>query len=640
MNTIVVADSDVVTRAALVGYLERQQSIPVTAVASREELYRQMTQKLLSLIIFDLRLEQDEFTLLRRIRERSNVPIIITADKRKRGEEAAGLELGADDYIVRPFGLRELLARIQALLRRSHKQQIISLGNSVSYGYRFGGWLLDCRTRCLTDPEGTRVSLTKREYRLLVAFLAAPGRTLTREQLIDSTQIHRDVLDRAITGSGTADPYGILIQQDPQLRKQSYHAIGIADRSKNIEVERVFMHNVDIGIVCETNADCGDSLNYPNWILDSMYFHDNKIVGTWNEGMYIGNTSPDNTSSDPRPVTCDSVTSYPAPMKNGYTKIYNNIVDSTGRGGIQLANAIIGVSEIYNNTVKHSGMNGDEGQGTGISVGLYANAYIHDNIISNTYTWGIASLGAGATNIPLRIEHNTIDSSGYLGHYNLDTTTRIVYDPRTESVFSDGLTWPQSIEVDTRPRHYTTESPHPGTAVAGQDSTQFWIRNNTIGLKKNTTAINVDDDYSGIQKVGNIICGNLNAGSGTAATIQVVSGISYSTDCSGSSSIGSPLLTGNPARPDSTLSAGYVKVYPNPVVQNTIILSMQNNKTGKVIVTLYDVNGKAVQENVFTKETVVFQQTLILQQSLHGMYLLKVQIAKENKPFIFKLIRE
>lgn len=443
-----------------------------------------------------------------------------------------------------------------------------------------------------------------------------------------------------LTGSGTTDPYGILIQQDPQLRQQSYHAIGIADRSKNIEVERVFMHNVDIGIVCETNADCGDSLNYPNWILDSMYFHDNKIVGTWNEGMYIGNTSPDNASYDLRPVTCDTVTSYPAPMKNGYTKIYNNIIDSTGRGGIQLANAIKGVSEIYNNTVKHNGMNGDEGQGTGISIGLYTRAYIHDNIISNTYTWGIASIGAGATNIPLRIEHNTIDSTGYLRHYDLDTTTRILYDPRTETVLSDGLTWPQSIEVDTRPRYYTTDSPHPGTAVPGQDSTQFWIRNNTIGLKKGSVAINVEDDYSGLQKGGNIICGNVNTGTGTAAAISVVSGISYSTNCSDSSSSRANILTGTPTRPDSSLFVNYVKVYPNPVVQNTVIVSAQNEKIGRVIVTLFDINGRQVQENIFMKDAVYFQQSLILQNALHGMCLLKIQFTNEDKPFIFKLIRE
>src|SRR5205085_1026889 len=97
------------------------------------------------------------------------------------------------------------------------------------------------------------------------------------------------------------------------------------------------------------------------------------------EGMYIGNTSPDNAvdSYDPRPVDCNGSIVYPRPMRNGNTKIYNNIVDSTGRGGIQLASASNGISEIYGNTVKHTGMNGNDAQGIGISVGTYTRANIH-----------------------------------------------------------------------------------------------------------------------------------------------------------------------------------------------------------------------------------------------------------------------
>lgn len=333
-----------------------------------------------------------------------------------------------------------------------------------------------------------------------------------------------------LTGSGSNNQYGFLIQQDPQLRTQSYNAIQINDLSKDIEVERISMHNVDIGIVCETNEDCNTALDYPNWSLDSMSFHDNKIVGTWNEGMYIGNTSPDNASYDLRPVVCNGVTFYYAPMKNGYCKVYNNIVDSTGRGGIQLANAASGVSEIYGNTIKHTGMNGDDAQGSAITIGLYSRAYIHDNNISNTFTWGIAVIGGGATNVPLRIENNTIDSSGYLVTYNLAQTNRIVYDPRTEPTFNNLLTWaPQSIEVDTRPRLYTDQTPQPGTAVRGQDSTQFWIKGNVIKLKKNSVAINIDDDYAGIQKVGNIICGNTAAGIG--AVVNSAAGVVFSSVC-------------------------------------------------------------------------------------------------------------
>lgn len=332
-----------------------------------------------------------------------------------------------------------------------------------------------------------------------------------------------------VTGSGANTQYGIFIQQDPLLRTQNFHAITINNRSKNVEVERVYMHNVDIGIVCETNEDCDNSLNYPNWVLDSMSFHDNKVVGTWNEGFYIGNTSPDNASYDLRPVICGGVTSYPAPMKNGYTLIYNNIIDSTGRGGIQLANAAYGISEIYLNTVSHNGLNGDDAQGTAISVGLYTRAYIHNNTVSNTYTWGIASIGAGATNLPLRIENNTIDSSGFLRAYDLATTSRTSYNPATEPTTAPQLSWPQSIEIDTRTRLYTTDTPHPGTAIPGQDSTQFYINGNAIGLKKSATAINVDDDFAGLQKNGNVICGNYSTLPGPDPAVLVVAGINFST---------------------------------------------------------------------------------------------------------------
>ncbi len=439
-----------------------------------------------------------------------------------------------------------------------------------------------------------------------------------------------------VTGSGTAAQYGIFIQQDPQLRQQSYHAIGISDRSKNIEVEKVFMHNVDIGIVCETNEDCADSLNYPNWILDSMYFHDNKIVGTWNEGMYIGNTSPDNASYDLRGIDCGHGLIYPAPMKNGYTKIYNNIVDSTGRGGIQLANAAYGVSEIYNNTVKHNGLNGDDGQGTAISVGLYTRAYIHDNTVSNTYTWGIASLGAGATNIPLRIENNTIDSSGYLTHYDLATTQRIVYDPRTETTYTDALTWPQSIEVDTRPRFYVGDPNNPGTAVPGQDSTQFWIKNNHIGKKKSDTAINVEDHYPGMQKSGNFICGNVNISNGSAAVINVLNNVNYSTNCSGNSS--NTLVAGEVSAENS--QAKFVKIFPNPSINDNFIIAANNEAMGKVKVSVYDINGRLIQQNVFVKTNSFFQQQLYLQPSAKGMYLVKIEFASKEKPSVFKLIRQ
>jgi hypothetical protein len=363
-------------------------------------------------------------------------------------------------------------------------------------------------------------------------FNGNPGCPLIITNGKGQTQIRKQIKfdgSKYIILQGSGDPsieYGIRIQYDPLLRYQGYSAIAIRGKSKNIEVTNVFIHNVDIGISCLTNGDCDSSLNYPNWVLDSISIHDNRIVGTWNEGMYLGNTSPDNAinSYDPRPVNCNGSTIYPMPMRNGHMRVYNNYVDSTGRGGIQMASASNGISEIYNNLVMHSGMNGDRSQGTGISVGTYTRVYIHDNKISNTFTWGIASLGGSGTGTVLRIENNKIDSSGYLVHYNLAQTMRTKIDPSTEPVFPDELKWPFSIELGTRP-------------TAFKDSTTFWIRNNIIGKYKNTiAAIQVQDDYKTVTKHGNIICGNKNKSTGTPAKILVsnlISGVQNTMSCSG-----------------------------------------------------------------------------------------------------------
>jgi len=276
------------------------------------------------------------------------------------------------------------------------------------------------------------------------------------------------------------------------------------------------------GFVCRTDNFCEDSLTFPNWVIDSISIHDCRIVGVWYEGMYLGNTSPDNAkdSYDPRPIVCNGDTVYPMPMRNGSTKVYNNYVDSTGRGGIQLASASTGMSEIYNNTVMHSGMNGDTDQGTGISIGTYAHVYVHNNRVNNTFTWGIASLGGSGTGTALRIEDNSVDSSGYLFTYDLSTTSKRKINPITEPMFTDSLNYPGSIYVGTRPTLF-------------KDSTTFWIKNNTVGKYKNKkAAIQVFDDYKTMTKSGNMIYRNKNMGSKTMASVFIsnAKGIIYYTD--------------------------------------------------------------------------------------------------------------
>jgi DNA-binding response OmpR family regulator len=124
--------------------------------------------------------------------------IITTGHRRDEIDRVVGLELGADDYVTKPFGLRELLARIRAVMRRHQGARAVSQREVERGRFRFGGWQLDRRLRKLSDPAGTQVPLTKGEYALLVAFLEAPQRPLTREYLLQATRMHEDVFDRSI----------------------------------------------------------------------------------------------------------------------------------------------------------------------------------------------------------------------------------------------------------------------------------------------------------------------------------------------------------------------------------------------------------------------------------------------------------
>jgi DNA-binding response OmpR family regulator len=109
-----------------------------------------------------------------------------------------GLELGADDYVVKPFSMRELLARVRAVLRRQEIGRVARAHDPERGGYRFEGWQLERRGRRLVDPGGVQVPLTRGEYTLLLAFLEAPQRALSREQLLLATRIHEDIFDRSI----------------------------------------------------------------------------------------------------------------------------------------------------------------------------------------------------------------------------------------------------------------------------------------------------------------------------------------------------------------------------------------------------------------------------------------------------------
>src|ERR1700676_3620973 len=195
---VIVVDDDTSLRQMVIRYLE-DHNVPAKPASNKTELKHHLEGKHPSLIILDLRLgQEDGLDLLREIRSHSDVPVIITTGHRPDEiDRIVGLELGADDYIVKPFSLRELLARVRAVLRRQEMGRIARTRDPERGGYRFEGWQLERRGRRLLDPNATPVALSKGEYALLLAFLEAPQRPLSREHLLQATRIHEDIFDRS-----------------------------------------------------------------------------------------------------------------------------------------------------------------------------------------------------------------------------------------------------------------------------------------------------------------------------------------------------------------------------------------------------------------------------------------------------------
>jgi len=163
--SIVVVEDDHVMRRMVVDYLE-EHNIRALSASGRQEVVRNFAEGEPDLVILDLRLDQEDgLDLLREVRTRSDVPVIITTgDRRDEIDRVVGLELGADDYITKPFSLRELLARIRAVLRRQEAGRAAFQREPERGRCRLAGWQLDRRIRRLIDPGGGQVALTKGEY--------------------------------------------------------------------------------------------------------------------------------------------------------------------------------------------------------------------------------------------------------------------------------------------------------------------------------------------------------------------------------------------------------------------------------------------------------------------------------------------
>ncbi len=196
---VVAVDDDPSIRQLIADYLG-DNDIRVTALPSGREIASVMARETIDLLILDLKLPgEDGMQIARALRSESDIPIIMLTGRKDEADRVMGLELGADDYLTKPFSPRELLARIRALLRRSRSHETVADGLARIRAYRFAGWELTTGLRRLTSPQGQTVPLTNSEFNLLVAFLASPQRVLSRQQLLDLSRLHNDeVYDRSI----------------------------------------------------------------------------------------------------------------------------------------------------------------------------------------------------------------------------------------------------------------------------------------------------------------------------------------------------------------------------------------------------------------------------------------------------------
>lgn len=195
---ILVVDDDRDIRTLLSDYLQKN-GYRVTAVAEGKAMRRAIEQAHVDLIVLDLMLPgEDGLKLCRDLRTRSQIPVLMLTALGEEIDRVLGLEVGADDYLPKPFSPRELVGRIKAILRRTaHMPRDPDLRQAT--GYKFGDWQLDNTTRTLSHSDGTQTALSGAEFRLLSVLLSHATRVLSRPQLMELLR-GRDIdpFDRSI----------------------------------------------------------------------------------------------------------------------------------------------------------------------------------------------------------------------------------------------------------------------------------------------------------------------------------------------------------------------------------------------------------------------------------------------------------
>jgi len=193
---VLLVDDEPSLREPLAEYLTRQGFV-VSQAEDAAKARSALLEEAPDLVLLDIMMPgEDGLSLCRHLTEAKHLPVILLTARGEATDRIVGLEIGADDYVVKPFEPRELVARIRSVLRRASKSAPVQEEDSP---YEFENWLLDPLKRRLTDPEGTVVPISSAEFRLLVAFLTHPRQVLDRDRLLDMVQGREaHLFDRAV----------------------------------------------------------------------------------------------------------------------------------------------------------------------------------------------------------------------------------------------------------------------------------------------------------------------------------------------------------------------------------------------------------------------------------------------------------
>lgn len=193
---ILIVDDDDDIRALLTGFLA-EEGFGATGACDAPSMDAAIARERPDLVVLDLMLPgEDGLSICRRLRSTSGIPVIMLTARSAEVDRIVGLEIGADDYVTKPFSKRELVARIRSVLRRSGPPQELNPSKSV---FRFNQYTVDINSRRITDQSGRGITLTGAEFDLLVCFLKAPQRVLSRDQLLDKVHgRNADPFDRSI----------------------------------------------------------------------------------------------------------------------------------------------------------------------------------------------------------------------------------------------------------------------------------------------------------------------------------------------------------------------------------------------------------------------------------------------------------